>query len=271
MARMANGEVYAWGCNDAGELGDGSTTARLNPVQVTLDHGLLTGIKQIAAGSQHSLAVAADGTAFIWGYGGEGSELNPFDGTVGPVTASYLTHATPVGLLDPTVEEVAAGMQFSLARMRDGSVFSWGRSDAGQLSNGSPTGVDVNWPGQVTTNNDSNGPLLTPVTAIAAGNMHSLAVVGGLPGSLDAWGNNGFGELGDGSLVSRTSPVAVLNLPAGVLRISAGCGGMGAITGHHSLALLSDGSVWAWGLNSSGQLGNNSRVNSSLAVQVGGI
>jgi alpha-tubulin suppressor-like RCC1 family protein len=213
--------------------------------------------------------VAEDGTAFNWGFGGESNDLN-LDGTVGPVNTSYVTYAVPVFELDTTVEEVAAGMEFSLARMQDGTVFGWGRNDAGQLSNGQPAGLTIIWPGQITTDNKLDGTPLGGVAAIAAGNMHSLAVVGGLPGASVSWGNNAFGQLGDGTLVNKTSPVDVLNLAASVLRISAGCGGRGEIIGNHSLALLSDGSVWAWGDNRSGQLGNNSRVNSSLPVRVAG-
>jgi alpha-tubulin suppressor-like RCC1 family protein len=264
---MSSGQVFAWGRNDGGQLGDNSTTLNASPVQVKLANGSVLGnITQIAAGSDHALALATNGTAFNWGFSGDGTNGLSINSTVNFVT--YQTTAVPVFSLPANVAQVAAGMQFSLARMRDGSVFGWGRNDAGQLANGFP-GINTGRPLIV---KNANGTNLTGVTMIAAGNMHSLALVGALP-TTDAisWGNNGWGELGDDTKVSRTSPVAVKNLPAGVLSISAGCGTMGFFTGHHSLALLSDGSVWAWGMNDHGQLGNNSRTNSSLPVQVSGL
>ena len=85
------------------------------------------------------------------------------------------------------------------------------------------------------------------------------------------WGDNRWGQVGDDSRVSRENPVLVKGLGTGILSISAGHGGAVYITGNHSMALKFDGTVWAWGMNNRGQLGNKTRQDSSLPVQVLGL
>ena len=146
-----------------------------------------------------------------------------------------------------TVAKIAAGGNYSLALMSDGTVWAWGANSYGQLGNGS-TAASVP-PVQVLN--------LTDVIAIAAGDNHSLAVKS--DGTVWAWGLNSNGQLGEGTTTQRLTPVKVSNL-TGVVSVSAGSA--------HSLALKSDGTVWAWGLNTNGRLGDGTTTQRNAPVQV---
>ncbi len=231
LALRSDGSVWAWGWNDTGQLGDGTTTTRLSPVQV-LPPG--SGVVAIAAGYGHSLALKSDGTVLAWGYNAEG-QLG--DGT----TSQHETPLPVLGLADVTA--IGAGWFHSLAVKDDGAAWAWGMGIYGQLGVGSQ--ADSAIPLQVAG--------LTGVSGIAAGHFHSLAVTSDQ--ALWAWGNNNQGQLGDGTVGDgtapniRTTPYHVAGFPAGVA-VTAAAGGWG-----HTLALLEDGSAWSWGLNQAGQLG----------------
>ncbi|WP_068468393.1 PKD-like domain-containing protein [Candidatus Protochlamydia phocaeensis] len=153
---------------------------------------------------------------------------------------------------DLTFIATAAGGSHSLALRNDGTVWAWGRNFNGQLGDG--TTLDSSLPVQV-----GGGTPLTGVIAIAGGGSHSLALKN--DGTVWAWGNNGNGELGDGTSIDSPIPVQV--------------GGGGPFTNaidiaagnFHSLALRSDGSVWAWGDNGGGALGNGTFIDSSIPVE----
>ncbi|WP_019871412.1 RCC1 domain-containing protein [Salinispora oceanensis] len=210
--------------------------------------GVSSAIAQHTSVAQHtpSPTTVASDAVLAWGdnyYGQLG------DGT----TNNYRTTPIPVGL--PTGVElaaVAAGDGHSLALTSAGTVLAWGRNRVGQLGDGSTinrsTPVDVSLPPGTT------------VTAVAAGFNHSLALTSA--GTVFAWGDNSTGQLGDGSTTNRSTPVAVRFPPGTVITAVAG-GGV------HSLALTSAGTVFAWGDNSSGQLGDGSTTNRSTPVVVG--
>jgi hypothetical protein len=192
VASAATGAAWAWGRNNLGQLGDGSTAQRTSPVQVSG----LTAVTAIAAGNDHSLALKDDGTVWAWGSNGSG-RLG--DGTT-------ISRRTPVQVKDqagtgplPQVMAVAAGAEHSLALRGDGSVWTWGRNNTGQLGSGA---IDYH-----------AHPLPAPiagvsgVTAIAAGANHSLALHADT--SVWAWGSNGAGRLGDGTTTTRDAPVQV--------------------------------------------------------------
>jgi alpha-tubulin suppressor-like RCC1 family protein len=229
----SDGTVWAWGDNRFGELGDGTTTARLAPVQVTG----LTGVTQVAGGCVHSLALRSDGTVWAWGDNSVG-ELGR-----GTVTGVEATAAPVTGLAGVT--KIAAGCGFSLALRSDGTVWAWGYDSAGQLGIGSTANSAV--PVKITA--------LSQVTAISAGWDSSVAVVAG-GASVWAWGGNEAGQLGDGTLAGHTTPVRVTQL--GTVHIVGAAAG-GAFDGaafEFAAVLGTDGSVWAWGNDTLGQLGN---------------
>jgi alpha-tubulin suppressor-like RCC1 family protein len=203
LALKSDGSVWAWGLNDHGRLGDGTTIDRLTPVQVVG----LSGVIAISAGASHNLAIRADGTLWAWGQNAYG-QLG--DGTA-------VAKSTPVQIT-AGVSAVAAGRDHSLALMSDGTVWAWGSNQYGQL--GDNTQVDHHLPAPVAD--------LAGVTDIGAGSVHSLAIKP--DGTLWAWGNNGWGQLGDDTETNRLTPVQVTGL-TDVAAVSGGAGHIEAVIG----------------------------------------
>jgi len=230
LALTPDGTVWAWGGNGRGELGDGSETDRHTPVRVTG----LTGVIQVSAGASQSLALRSDGTVWAWGRNDVGQVGN------GTISSAQDTPVQVAGLTGVT--KVSAGFRFNLALRSDGTVRAWGANQLGQLGNG--TTVNSSVPVKVTG--------LSKVTAISAGADSSLATrPGATTTSVFAWGGNSSGQLGDGTLTNRTTPklVSGINTPF-IAGIAAGV--------DYATVLGTDGSVWGWGNDRSGQLGDAS-------------
>jgi alpha-tubulin suppressor-like RCC1 family protein len=236
VALQTDGKLYAWGENNIGQLGDGCTigdncTDSNFPVQVKgpSGSGYLTDVVAIAAWRHHTLALKSDGTLYAWGYNYYG-ELGVGDNT-------HRTSPDQVGT-DTNWVAIAAGYNHTLALKSNGTLWAWGRNEYGQLGDG--TSGDSN-------NENTPVQVLTDVVAIAAGTYHSLALKS--DGTLHAWGRNNYGQLGDGTSGdsnNKNTPVQVLT---DVVAIAAGY--------NHTLALKSGGTLWAWGQNSVGQLGQD--------------
>jgi alpha-tubulin suppressor-like RCC1 family protein len=207
LALRSDGTVWAWGNNYAGQLGDGTTTARSAPVQVSG----LSQVTGIAAGADSALAVSTRGittlkTVWAWGSNGSG-QLG--DGTLG----NHLTPEQVTGIGAPSIMGISVGEKFAVALGSDGTVWAWGADDVGQLGN-APTASPVTRPVE-TTGMDSG------ITQISAGLNHVLALKSN--GTVLAWGDNAQGELGTGSTASVTGKVQVSGL-TGVTQVSAGAG-----------------------------------------------
>ena len=224
VAAKQDGTVWAWGYNGYGQLGDGTTDQRLAPVQVPG----LSGVVAVAAGDYHSLALKSDGT--VWGWGDNGSGRLG-DGTDTP----RLTPVQAQGL--GNVVAIAANSDYSLALKSDGTVWAWGSNSYGRLGTG-----DSN-----TYRTPIRAGTLANIVAIVAGDYHAMAL--DASGRVWAWGYNGYGQLGDTTTNSRSYAAQVSALPAGqYVSIAAG--------NYHSAAVrASDGAVFTWGQNDSGQLG----------------
>jgi alpha-tubulin suppressor-like RCC1 family protein len=247
MALTTGGTVWTWGNGLA--LGTGSTVGSTVPVQVPG----LAGITQIAAGAgfEFDLALRSDGT--VWGWGSNAV------GQLGDGNTDLMR--TPVQVTGLTgVTQIAAGDGLGLALRSDGTVWAWGWNRNGVLGDGTPAGFD----------SDSDVPVQVPglssVTQIAAGYTSAMAVRvqarrGSVLRTVWTWGGNSFGELGDGTTTDSATPVEVagINVP-GITAISAG--------GGFSMVLGSDGSVWGWGVNSGGQLGNGTTTNELRPVDL---
>ena len=291
LALRSDGSVVSWGINASGELGDGTFSGNRQSPVVVQRAGNLTGIAAIAAGSTNSMAILAvgpetnalgaiaavnpsvirgldpvtDTTGTVAMSIGNGSKFALLaDGTprafgvngvgqLGIGTTVNATTPTPVrgvggvGVLT-NVLAMAAGQAHTLALRSDGTVVAWGNNSAGTLGNGGAGGfstvpVQVVGPGGV--------GVLTDIVAVSAGFMHSMALKS--DGTLWVWGNNAFGQLGSGLVGAlQTSPVPVTVTGGSALnRI------VSMAAGHtHSVALRSDGVVFAWGDDSSEQIGN---------------
>ncbi|MEU1186920.1 hypothetical protein [Streptomyces sp. NPDC005859] len=245
LAVLSNGTVKAWGANDYGQLGDGTTSGLATPNRTPGTVRELSGVTAVAAGCTYSLALLSNGTVKAWG--------NNFSGQLGNGTTGAPS-TTPVTVIDPGnpsaplsgVIAIAAGCDHSLALLSNGTVKAWGLNDSGQLGNGT-VGGKSGTPVTVIDPSNPSAPL-TGVRDIDGGVSHSLALL--FTGTVKAWGDNSVGQLGNGSTGGASgTPSTVINL-TGVRDIDAGF--------NHSLALLFTGTVKAWGDNSVGQLGNGS-------------
>jgi len=246
-----NSTTMAWGYNGFGQLGDVSLNNSASPVKVS---GLV-GAKGVAIGADHSLAFFNNSTVRAWGYNGFGQLGNgttTFSNVPVPVKIQVGT-ASSINLTGVTA--VAAGGFYSLALKNDGTVWSWGENTNGQLGR-NDTDPSPPIAGQVMTD-PLKGIGLTSITRIAAGGSHSLALDNS--GAVWAWGYNGYGQLGDGTLVDKNLPVKVAGIPP-IVAIAAG--------GAFSVAIDNTGAVWAWGYNGFGQLGNKSTTDSNVPKQV---
>lgn len=248
IALRADGTVWAWGNNHFGQLGDGGASASSPaPVQVLEPGGFALGdVVAVAAGEFHGIAVKSDGTVWTWGSNYYGQL-----GVLGYTTSSIAIQAS--GIADVTA--VAAGASHTLALVSDGTVWAWGRNSGGQLGDG--TGLQSFLPVQVLGYGGVD--YLASVTAVAAGDGHSMALAS--DGTIWTWGANLYGQLGDGTSSNRSTPVHVMDAPGTAL-----LAGVVAIEGgrEHSIALMSDGTVMAWGRNYYGQLGDGNTLTQSL-------
>jgi alpha-tubulin suppressor-like RCC1 family protein len=250
LAATSTGQVYAWGYNNYGELGDGTTADSDAPMAVPLPAG--TDVTAVTAGHDTSYALTSTGQIYAWGYNangqlGIGNDTGPDSCGGTPCSTSPVAVQLPAGV---TITAIAAGARHVLALASTGQIYAWGYNFDGQLGNGTTTNsfapVAIQLPAGVTT------------TAVAAGHFYSLALTS--TGQVYAWGENYDGQLGVGTSTGpqscggnpcSTTPVAV-QLPAGVVATAVAGGG------GQSLALTSTGGIYAWGYNGNGQLGNNS-------------
>jgi alpha-tubulin suppressor-like RCC1 family protein len=284
------GGVKCWGANEWGQLGDGTTSYRRTPVDVA---GLGSGVTAISAGHSHTCALLAGGGVQCWGLNGAGQ--------LGRST-TYSYSATPgaVSGLGNSAAAVAAGRLHTCALLAGGGVQCWGDNNLGQLGNGTNdnslapvdviglggpvTAITAGWAhncalagggilcwgdntsgqlGNGTTGWGSNVPvtvsgLASGAAAVSAAGVHACALTSG--GGAKCWGNNYYGQLGDGTNSDRSSPVDVSGLDSGLSAIAAG--------GAHTCALTSSGAARCWGLNTRGQLGNQSYTDSNTPVNV---
>ena len=251
----SDGTVWAAGWNGNGQLGDGTTTDRSNPVQVTnADGSVFNGVAGISVGNYHTVFLKSDGS--VWAVGG-----NNEHGQLGDGTTTQRTNPVQVMNADGTgfsgVVGISAGGHYTVYLKSDGTVWAAGRNDLGQLGDGTTT-RRLN-PVQV-TNVDGSG--LSGVLEISAGSGYTVYLKS--DGTVWAAGYNAQGQLGDGTTTNRSNPVQVTNADGSGL---SGVVGVSAANGH-SVYLKSDGSVWAAGLNGNGQLGDGTTTQRTNPVQV---
>ncbi len=269
LALAEDSTVYAWGTNDFGQLGDGTILPSSLPVRVVDSSGTssLSRIVAISAGSFGCLALDVSGGIWSWGSNREGalgrgdSDLDPH-----PIPGRVLFSA---GAPLQEVADIACGSMFSFALREDSTLWAWGSNADGQLGN--DTTLSSYFPRPVL---DSAGiDTLGSIVEIAATGTGVFGIFGhalatDADGKAWSWGRNYNGQLGDGTISSRNLPVRVLNsVGTGFLidiaQMSAGS--------EHSLVLLEDGSVYGWGNNYYGVIGDNTTADKHLPVRVHGI
>ena len=248
--------VKCWGDNEFGQLGDGTTINSDIPVNVT---GLSSGVVAVTAGAWHTCALVSSGDVMCWGQN--------WDGQVGDGgTEDYRDIPVNVIGLTSGAVKISAGYGHNCALTSSGVLSCWGVNGSGELGDG---GTESNCPIGIAFNAYcSNIPvnvmnLSSGVKTISAGNGFTCALTSS--GSVMCWGNNIWGELGDGTTINSDIPVNVSGLSSGVIAVSAGLGG-------HVCALSSSGGLKCWGDNDSGQLGNVTNVViNPLPVNVAGL
>ena len=239
-ALLADNKVKCWGNDSFGQLGDSTTNQSSIPVAVS---GISTATA-LTAGYFHTCALLASGSVQCWGSNGSGQ--------LGIGTLTPATSTTPVTVSDiSTATAIAAGRFHTCALLSDNSVKCWGHNQYGQLGNG-------------TTNNLYTSPVavsgISSATKIAAGGQRSCALLASH--QVQCWGENSFGQLGDGTTNQSSIPVTVSGISTATE----------IATGYtHSCALLSGGTEQCWGNNTNGQLGNGVSAISTTPQYISGV
>jgi alpha-tubulin suppressor-like RCC1 family protein len=233
----ADGTLWTWGSNQFGQLGAGAVGHRSSPAQ-TVAAG--TNWKQVSIGIGFIGAVKTDGTLWTWGYNQTGQLGDN----------SSVHRSSPVQTLagGTNWRQISCGGSHTAAVKDDGTLWTWGWNNRGALGDG-------------TTSTRSS-----PVQTIAGGNDWSLVSCGDdhttaikMDGTLWVWGHNQYGRLGNNDPNHKSSPVQTVAGGTNWKLVSGGS--------YHTMALKTDGTMWGWGRNNAGQLGDNSTTNRSSPVQ----
>ena len=204
LALNVDSDVQTWGWNVAGQLGDGTLVSRATPTQVCADISCLSlnNITALAAGFVHSVALHSDGTVWTWGGG--------IDGQLGNGMTDDISIPTPVctdvicSVLLSNITQVASGFSHTLGLDVEGSVWSWGWNDTGQLGNGTTDNSAIAIPVCASSNCSS---YLAGIKAIAGGFDHTVGLKN--DGTVWTWGDNNGGELGNAIALPQTTPLMV--------------------------------------------------------------
>ncbi len=237
VALKSNGTLWAWGANDNSQLGDGTSTYREIPVQ---ESTLAENWTSISASSSHTIAIKSNGTLWAWG--------NNSTGKLGDGTLTLRTTPTQEVTGSTLWSKTTAASGHTIALRSDGSLWSWGSNCGGLLGRG--TDGNHSFPAQETTG-------ATDWSFLSAGAGYTMALKA--DGTLWGWGNNQKEQLGDGTTINRQTPVQESTQATDWLSVSAGY--------FHTLALKTDGTLWGWGENSAGQLGDGSNIEKSVPTQ----
>lgn len=237
VAIKQDGSLWAWGNNSAGQIGNGGNTSNWVPQRV----GNQSDWVAVSAGYFHTLALKANGTLWAWG--------DNFEGQIGiGSTGNVRTTPIQIGTSSDWVA-ISAGAVFSVALKSDGTVWCWGNNGFGQLGNAStsPSSAPI------------SVALPLPAKSIASGEQHVVVLMPN--GTLYAWGRNDLGQLGIGNFQSIRNTPALVQAQRDFKEIACG--------GNHTLAIKADGSLWSWGHNNGGQLGQIVGNNQNLPVRIG--
>ncbi|MDP1884717.1 MAG: hypothetical protein Q8L10_05145 [Candidatus Moranbacteria bacterium] len=260
-ALKTDGTVFCWGVNNYGQLGDFSTTQRLTPVQVhgVNNVGVLTDVSHISAGGYHTCALKTDNSVYCWGYNSTG-QIGDYTVTQ-RLTPVQVHGVDNVGVLTD-VNRISAGGVHTCAIKTDGAVYCWGSNVYGRL--GDNTITQRTTPVQV--HGVSDVGFLVDVDQIIPGINQTCALK--IDGTVYCWGINNYGQIGDGTIIESHIPVQVhgVNDSGFLSDISLVASGQ-----NHNCALKTDNTVYCWGYNGAGQLGDNTTTARYTPVQVHGV
>lgn len=238
LALKSDGTIWSWGDNSYGQLGDGTYNVHFTPQQI----GSANDWVSISAGTTHSMAIKADGTLWAWG--------NNSNGQLGDGTTNWSNVPIQIGSANTWIK-IAAGGYHSLAVKTNGTVWSWGENSYGQLGNG-------------TFNNNPTPAAITGLNDcrfVTAGEYNSFVIKA--DGSLWDFGDNSYSQLGDGTTTNRNVPVGITYpYTSGWISVTAGT--------YHTMAIRSDGKLYAWGSNAYGQFMNGNITSTTTPLEIAG-
>ena len=234
LAIDENDNLWTWGYNYNGQLGDGTEIDKTTPVQIKQG----TKFKQVSAGHEHTIALDSDGNLWSWGHNSNGQ--------LGDNTK--IDKTTPVQIKQGTkFKQVSAGQYHAIALDSDGNLWSWGKNNYGQLGDG--TTEDKMSPIQMKTG--------IKFKEISAGSTHNIAI--DIDGNVWTWGDNRCGQLGDGTNVSKNIPIKIetkVKLKQALAK------------GNFNIAMDYNGTIWSWGANYNGQLGDGTTTDRLVPTEM---
>jgi alpha-tubulin suppressor-like RCC1 family protein len=238
----SDGSLWLWGYNSSGQLGDNTNTHRSSPIQTISNVNTWW---QVSCGGFHTSAIKNNGSLWLWGLGSSGQ--------LGDNTT--VSKSSPVQTIagGTTWKQVSCGYHFVAAIKSDNTLWCWGLNDFGQLGTNNVTSVSS--PVQTVSGGTSWKQVACQGKIVL--NPHAAAIK--TDNSLWVWGNNSYGQLGTNDQTHRSSPIQT---------VSATKDWKWVAVGHQrTVAIKTDGSLWCWGRNSYGQLGDNTVTNRSSPVQ----
>jgi alpha-tubulin suppressor-like RCC1 family protein len=239
VSAFAQGQLWSWGQAVSGQLGDNTTVNKSSPVQ-TVSGGI--NWKSVSVGGTHETAIKTDGTLWLWG-NNAGSQLG--DNTFASKSSPIQTVSSGTNWL-----QVSGGSNNTSAIKSDGTLWIWGNNAQGQL--GDNTVTVQSSPIQTVA-----GGTNWKQVALSSSSDTSTAIK--TDGTLWLWGDGRTGELGNNNIIKVSSPIQTVS--GGTNWKQVDCGSS------YTAAIKTDGTLWLWGLNSSGQLGDNTRTNVSSPIQ----
>jgi alpha-tubulin suppressor-like RCC1 family protein len=239
-AIRSNGTAWCWGKGSYGILGDNTTTSKSSPVSVV---GGFTDWVQLSCNVEATAAIRANGTAWGWG--------RNYWGNLGDNTTT--NRSSPVSVVGGFTDwvQIASGDQHVMGIRSNGTAWGWGLGGSGQLGD------------NTTTNRSSPVSVVggfTDWVQIVSGEAHTVAIRAN--GTAWAWGWNNSGQVGDNTTSIRSSPVSVIGGFTDWVQLGL------MSRGRHTIAIRANGTAWAWGLNSGGQLGDGTSLSKRSPVSV---
>ena len=234
-----SGNLWVWGRNYYGQLGDNTSANKSSPVQ-TIMYG--TNWMQVAGGYGHTAAIKTDGTLWTWGY-------NSYGG-LGDNTRTHRSSPVQTVAWGSNWKQVSCGRTHTTAIKNDGTLWTWGGAGYGQL--GDNTTARKSSPVQTIA-------FGTNWKQVATASDHVIAIK--TDGTLWLWGKNTFGQLGDNSVTQKQSPVQTVAFGTNWVQVSSG------YYANYVAVIKTDGTLWIWGDNANGKLGDNTTTKRSSPIQ----